>query len=204
MKNHANQQAQSLLSRLPPGMPVAIIGSTSFWHADSQQTCILLGQALAALPEAVLLTGGVTGIGEACGRSFYQARLDLGLPPQVVHVMPEGMAAWDYGLSLYAGQDMQERRAVLARMAPVYIVIEGGPATADEVRIALENGATVIPFARSGACARDAYAQIRKPPALSEALWAVLGNDAASVEQTVAAAMDILASLRTTGTRMIV
>lgn len=196
MQSETDQTRQNLLAMLPQGMRVAIIGSTSFWHADSEQTCQVLGQALAALPEIVLLTGGVSGIGEACGRSFHLHRQQLQLPMQVFHVLPQGMAAWDYGQTLYAGKDMQERRAVLACMAPVYIVIEGGPATADEVQIALANGALVIPVARSGACARDAYAQITKPVTVPADLWVVLGSDTASVEQTVAAVMGIVAGFR--------
>lgn len=194
--NEQTEQSQQilrkLLAELPPGPRVAIIGSTSFWHADSEQTCQLLGQALADIPGLLLLTGGVSGIGEASGRSFYQRRQQLQVPQQVFHILPQGMAAWDYGQTLYAGKDMQERRAVLARLAPIYIVVEGGPATADEVQIALNNGALVIPVARSGACARDAYAQIAKPAFVNADLWAVLGNEAASIEQTVAAVMVIV------------
>lgn len=196
MQSETDQTLQNLLSKLPQGMRIAIIGSTSFWHADSEQTCQVLGQALAALPGIVLLTGGVSGIGEACGRSFYRHRQQLQLPAQMFHVLPQGMVAWDYGQTLHAGKEMQERRAVLARMAPVYIVIEGGPATADEVQIALANGALVIPVARSGACARDAYSQISKPVTVPADLWAVLGSDTASVEQTVAAVTEIVASLQ--------
>ncbi|MFZ6731853.1 hypothetical protein ACO0LG_08020 [Undibacterium sp. Ji42W] len=187
------ETAQNLLTLMPPGPRIAVIGSTAFWHADSELTCQLLGQALASVPGRVLLTGGVSGVGEACGRSFYQRRQQLQVPPQVFHILPQGMAVWDYGQTLHAGKDMQERRAILACMAPVYIVIEGGPATADEVQIALKNGALVIPIARSGACARDAYAQISKPAIVPADLWAVLGNDEANVEQTVAAVMAIVA-----------
>ncbi|MFZ6709406.1 hypothetical protein [Undibacterium sp. TC9W] len=193
MQTETDQNLQILLHILPPGPRIAIIGSTAFWHPDSEQTCQLLGQALASIPGLVLLTGGVSGIGEACGRSFFQRRQQLQMPPQVFHILPQGMAAWDYGQTLRAGKDMQERRAVLARMAPVYIVIEGGLATADEVQIALSNGALVIPVARSGACARDAYGQISKPAIVTADLWAELGNDAANVEQTVAAVMGMVA-----------
>ncbi len=196
MQSATDQMLHNLLISLPQGTRVAIIGSTSFWHADSEQTCQLLGQALASVPGLVLLTGGVSGIGEACGRSFYQHRQQLQLPAQVFHILPQGMAAWDYGQTLYAGKDMQERRAVLARMAPVYIVIEGGPATADEVQIALANSATVIPVARSGGCAREAYFQVSKPAFVSADLWTVLGNDAASVAQTVVAVMGIVAGFQ--------
>ncbi|MFZ6642434.1 hypothetical protein ACO0LL_22105 [Undibacterium sp. TC4M20W] len=193
MQTETDQNLQTLLHTLPIGPRIAIIGSTAFWHTDSEQTCQLLGQALASVPGLVLLTGGVSGIGEACGRSFYQRRLQLQMQPQVFHILPQGMPAWDYGQTLHAGKDMQERRAVLARMAPVYIVIEGGPATADEVQIALSNGALVIPIARSGACARDAYVQISKPAIVLADLWAMLGDDAANVEQTVAAVMGMVA-----------
>src|SRR5262245_25404928 len=82
--------ADKLGTGLPRGARVVIIGSTSFWHADSEATCGQVGRLLAAVPDLLLLTGGVEGIGEATGRGFFQARVQAGAVPRVYHVLPHG------------------------------------------------------------------------------------------------------------------
>ena len=72
------QDARRLDALLPHGRRVGVLGSTDFWHGDSERTCTEIGRLLAGIPGLVLLTGGVEGIGEAIGRSFFQARLKLG------------------------------------------------------------------------------------------------------------------------------
>src|SRR4051794_297086 len=121
-----DQEARRLEVVLPPGPRIAVLGSTDFWHADSERTCSQIGRLLAGIPELVLLTGGVEGIGEAVGRSFYQARRDSGQVPRVYHVLPEGEEAWDYGETVFAGSDMTERREVLGRLSGVFLMMEGG------------------------------------------------------------------------------
>jgi hypothetical protein len=90
ISNRFDQEARRLEAFLPKGPRVVVLGSTDFWHADSEQTCSLIGRLMADVPGLVLLTGGVEGIGEAVGRSFYQARRDTGQEPLVYHVLPEG------------------------------------------------------------------------------------------------------------------
>ena len=48
------------------------------------------------------------------------------------------------------GTTMIDRREVLARVAPVYICVEGGPGTEYEARVALAQGAILIPVGRFG------------------------------------------------------
>jgi hypothetical protein len=167
--------ADQLDMGLPPGPRAVIIGSTSFWHADSEATCGQVGRLLAALPDLVLLTGGVEGIGEATGRSFFQARLQAGAEPRVYHVLPHGERAWDYGVTLFAGSDMAERREILARLAGVYLAIEGGPGTVHEAAVASARGAAVIPVGRSGGHAAVQYGQGLRPAAVDRRTWAVVG-----------------------------
>ena len=112
---------------LPPGPRLAVLGSTDFWHADSERTCTEIGRLLAGIPGLVLLTGGVEGIGEAVGASFFQTRRDAGQEPLVFHVLPEGEPSWDYGETLIAGADMTERREILGRLSGVFVMVEGGP-----------------------------------------------------------------------------
>src|SRR3954469_12392406 len=145
-----DEEARRLEAVLPHGPRVAVLGSTDFWHADSEPTCSRIGRLLAGIPGLVLLTGGVEGIGEAVGRSFYQARLHAGQEPRVYHMLPEGEPAWDYGETLFAGSDMTERREILGRLSKLFVMVEGGPRAGHEANVATAHGAVIIPVGRSG------------------------------------------------------
>src|SRR5437764_14838752 len=93
IRGRYEHDARRLDALLPPGPRVAVLGSTDFWHADSERTCTEIGRLLAGIPGLVLLTGGVEGIGEAVGRSFFQARRSAGQDPHVCHGLPEGEPA---------------------------------------------------------------------------------------------------------------
>jgi hypothetical protein len=181
------QAAERLAALLPEGPRIAVLGSTDFWHAQSERTCTEIGRLLAALPGLVLLTGGVEGIGEAVGRSFHQVRRAAGQEPRVYHVLPEGEPPWDYGLTLFAGSDMSERREVLGRLARLYLLVEGGPRAGHEVEVATAQGATVLPVGRSGGHAAGLYERMECPAAIDSDMWAVLGSTASTPEQTARA-----------------
>lgn len=183
-----DQEASKVGKLLPAGPRLVVIGSTSFWHAESEATCDRLGQLLAALPGLVLITGGVEGVGEAVGRSFFQTRRAAGLEPSVFHVLPAGSEAWDYGATYFAGADMSERREILARLARVYLAVEGGPGTAHEAAVAHARGAVVVPVGRLGGHAAALHAQAQRPAAIEEQTWAVLGSLAAGPEAAAGAA----------------
>src|SRR6516165_7394962 len=184
-----DQEARQIEALLPPGPRIAVLGSTDFWHADSERTCTQIGRLLASIPGLVLLTGGVEGIGEAVGRSFFQARRDAGQEPLVYHVLPEGGEAWDYGETLFAGSDMTERREVLARLAKVYVMVEGGPRSEHEADVASAHGAVVIPVGRSGGYAGALYGRMNRPSTIDAGTWAVLGSSASTPEQTARAVL---------------
>ena len=68
-----DREARRLGALFPAGPRLVVIGSTDFWHRDSERTCTHVGRLLTDIPDLVLITGGVEGIGEATGRSFFQA-----------------------------------------------------------------------------------------------------------------------------------
>ena len=186
------QLAQQLAALLPTGPRLAVLGSTDFWHADSQHTCTEVGRLLTAIPGLILLTGGVEGIGEAIGRSFSQACRERGIEPRIYHVLPEGEEPWDYGQTLFAGADMTERREVLGRLARLYLLVEGGPRAQHEVEVAWNQGATVLPVGRSGGYAAALFAQMNRPNPLDAETWEVLGSSASSAEQTARAVVQVV------------
>lgn len=183
-----DHEASRVEKHLPAGPRLVVIGSTSFWHAESEATCDRLGQLLAALPGLVLITGGVEGVGEAVGRRFFQTRRAAGLEPSVFHVLPEGSEVWDYGTTYFAGADMSERREILGRLARVYLAVEGGPGTAHEAKVARARGAVVVPVGHLGGHAAALYAQSQRPAVIEEHTWAVLGSLTAGPEATAVAA----------------
>lgn len=176
--------ARRLDALLPHGPRVAVLGSTDFWHADSERTCAEIGRLLAGVPDLTLLTGGVEGIGEAVGRSFFQARLRAGQEPRVYHVLPEGEPAWDYGETLFAGSDMTERREILGRLSALFVMVEGGPRAGHEAEVAAAHGAVVIPVGRSGGYSATLYGRVSRPPAIDADTWAALGGSEATAEET--------------------
>jgi hypothetical protein len=175
--------ARRLDALLPRGPRVAVLGSTDFWHADSERTCAEVGRLLASVPGLTLLTGGVEGIGEAVGRNFFQARRDAGQEPRVYHVLPEGEPAWDYGETLFAGADMTERREVLGRLPALFVMVEGGPRAGHEAEVASAHGAVVIPVGRSGGYAATLYGGVGRPPTIDAGTWAILGASDATAEE---------------------
>jgi hypothetical protein len=185
-----DQEARRLGALLPFGPRVAVLGSTEFWHPDSERTCTAIGRWLAGIPGLVLLTGGVEGIGEAVGRSFFQARRDSGQEPRVYHILPRGEPAWDYGETLFAGSDMTERREVLGRLSALFVLVEGGPRAGHEADVATAHGAVVIPVGRSGGFAAALYGRMSRPPAIEAGTWDVLGATESTPEQTARAVLD--------------
>ena len=177
-----DRESAAVVAKLAAGPRVAIIGSTSFWHLESKATCEAIGRLLAALDGLILLTGGVEGAGETVGRSFYNLRSGSDSPRGVYHLLPHGHRSWDYGETLFAGADMEERREVLGRVAECYVVIEGGPGTAHEASVALGRSLCVIPEGRSGGFAQKLYPQVSRPYFASDFAWRQFGQAAASPE----------------------
>ncbi len=169
------QIATELLAQITNAPKLAVIGSTSFWGDSSEAICQAAGQYLAKIDNLVMLTGGVSGIPEAVSRSFSTNR--------VFHIQPQGSKLWDYGHNLYGGVDYRERREILARMASVYLLIEGGPGSQHEAQRALQMGAVVIPVGRSGGFAEKLYAQINCPDYIPVELWEKLGRREENPEQ---------------------
>lgn len=187
-------EAKLVASRLPAGPRLAIIGSTSFWHPESEATCGILGGVLADFDRLLLLTGGVEGVGATVGRSFHAAvtgKLDR---QRVFHLLPRCYQPVDYGETLFAGDDLAERREVLGRLADLYVIIEGGPGTVHEASVALTRSALLIPVGRSGGHAADLHKLIARPSFASERIWRILASAEASPAQVADAVAETVRS----------
>jgi hypothetical protein len=183
----------SAVSRaLPHGDRIAVIGSTSFWSKLGRPVADLLGHSLGAMPDVVLLTGGMEGVAETVSRSFWLTRERIGLPSNLVHLVPHGMSPDFPGVAQRAGRDLEQRREVLAGVAHKYIVIEGGPGTQHEAFVAQQHGALVIPIGATGGVAAKLH-DAATPSHLTETSeWKTLNNRSATAQDLVFAAVALL------------
>lgn len=172
-----DQVAESCRAQIVPGPRVAVLGSTSFYGPLSESLCRLLAADLADMPELVLLTGGVSGVGQTFGHAFYEARRSQQRPPNVYHLLPAEMAPVEYGITLAAGDSLSDRREVLGRVANLYIIIEGGPGTVHESATALDHRLPVVPIAATGGHALELYATTDRPPEVDPEDWSALAMD---------------------------
>lgn len=178
-----DMQAAAILADLPAGPRVAAIGSGTFRGRDSGEICDAVGFQLAHIAGLVMITGGLSGVGEAVGRSFCRTRKTLQLATHTYQVLPHGCGTWDYGVTVYGGETMEDRREILGRLAGLYVSIEGGPGTEHEARVAETQGATIIPIARTGGFSETIYRRIACPQIGIENQWELLDDNEASIEE---------------------
>ena len=176
---------------------IGLFGSVDFYNADSEALCVAIGAGLAlALPDkAVILTGANAIVQEKISRSFHDTRGSS--TTRVYHLAPDGFTGcdWGFGEVLMAGQNMAERRELLAGTSAVGISVEGGPGTADEMSLLLSSSsssssaAVLLPLARTGGASSGMFGApaVARPEAVSEADWALLADSSASVDSSAAA-----------------
>ncbi|MEM8603106.1 MAG: hypothetical protein AAGF24_04650 [Cyanobacteria bacterium P01_H01_bin.121] len=141
---------------------LGILGSMSFANPFTETICNQLGRYLADYSDLIVLTGGVAGIPEAVSRSLWQQRQTVITGgTSVYHIQPKGFEPWDYGTNLTAGSTMEARRKILATLAPVYLLLEGGHGAQQEATWALQQGALLIPVGCTGGAAQFFFEQMQ-------------------------------------------
>lgn len=169
-----------------------MIGGSSFWHNESNETCSLIGISLARIDEVVLVTGGIAGVGEVVGNAFFKERMALAKLCNLFHVLPVGSSPSQHGKTIYAGTTMKERREILGHVSDIYIAVEGGEGTAHEASVALSRGAMVVPVGRSGGFAQELYLHGR-PSWCSQMEWQILGAIESTPQEIAKAVSAIIA-----------
>ncbi len=147
---------------------IGILGSSHIHGENTLEICTEIGRKLAEIGDIALLTGGMPGTAPAISRSFRYQKEKTGDTAKIYHILPHGFNHKDYGKTLNAGQDMLERREVLANLSDVYIVVEGGPGTQNEAEIAMKRQANLIPLAITGGYAKNLYEKLIKEKQISE------------------------------------
>jgi len=185
-------EARNVCASFPPGPRLVVVGSTSFWGADSRALCEVVAAAVAEIAELVALTGGMDGVGLTFGRAFADARRVAGRPENLFHLLPRGFGPCDSGITVGAGNNYHERREVLGRVGHAYLVIEGGPGTAHEAAVASGRGVPVIPLARTGGHAGELYPRVSCPLGVQAADWTVLADVGTPPREVVAAVVRVV------------
>ncbi len=194
MLDRLDEEATSLGKIILPGPRLAVLGSTSFWGADSRELCEAMSSNLATLAPIIAITGGMDGVGLTFGRSFAAARLAAGLPENLFHLLPRGLGPCDTGVTLDAGFDFDDRREIIGRIANVCLVIEGGPGTEHEATVASSRDIRIIPLGRSGGHAGELYSRLPCPFWALEADWLLIGNASAKIEDVTIAVRRLVQS----------
>jgi hypothetical protein len=191
MDDSWQELADTIAEQFPAGPRVAVLGSASLHHPDTESTCEEVGRLLADIPGIILLTGGVGGVGATVGKSYYRQRRSTGKPDRVFHILPEGSRPPNYGRTFIAGDDMHDRREVLARLSYVYLVLEGGPGTAHETSVAGARDVILIPVGRSGGHAADLYESITCPACVAADDWRELGHELSEPRKVAKSLADV-------------
>jgi hypothetical protein len=96
--------AASVVAEMPTGPRLAVLGSTSFWAADSESLCRTIAGRLAQRKDLILITGGMTGVGEAFAQAAVECRDALGLAEHVYQVLPLGHSSMQAGYHVARGR----------------------------------------------------------------------------------------------------
>lgn len=139
---------------------------------------------------AVFVTSGLSGGQEVFAKNCGEDT------SQLWNVCPDTTTSgYGVGTDLEAGKDKAENSDIFANIGDIYLTIEGGPRVANEISIAHERGAIILPLIRTGGASSGMF---EFPPQALEKLevatanqWALLGNKEASVEDFVEAVIDI-------------
>lgn len=157
--------------QLPKGPRVCILGGRKFQERSSELLVKELAKEFAAKlkDRAVVLTGGLEGIQETFATS-------LGLPSQVVNMVPEGESAqFSVGKEVRAGANLGERIQIYGQIGDIYLTIEGGPGVSKEARAASDRDAVVLPMAWTGGASGGMFdfpaKALSKPDYFSEEEW---------------------------------
>lgn len=134
-------------------MKIAFLGSESIYSEITFAVIERLGKTLSL--DNDFLTGG-TG-----GSPYELSKLVNG--DNLTHILPVSKKDSDYhhnlkiGNVIFMGKNMEERREYLINTCDIAIMLEGGPGTADEATIAINQGKLVYCFPITGGASNGMF-----------------------------------------------
>jgi len=175
------------------GAKICILGSVKFNNSTSEDLVKALARCLnEAVPnkKALFLTGGMPGVQDTFAKHCGDAS-------RVWNLVPLDTASVSgVGRDVHIGANHEDKKLVFGAVGDIYITVEGGPGVSQEANDAAARGAYVLPLRRSGGASKGMFGfpktALQKPHYISEEQWELLGNDAVPVEDSAAAASQII------------
>eukprot|EP00933_Yihiella_yeosuensis_P035870 TRINITY_DN29508_c3_g1_i1.p1 TRINITY_DN29508_c3_g1~~TRINITY_DN29508_c3_g1_i1.p1 ORF type:complete len:463 (+),score=112.64 TRINITY_DN29508_c3_g1_i1:3-1391(+) len=186
----------SLQAALGDAPTVRILGSSTFQGEESEELTKLIAEQFAKVlsPKTVFITSGRTGVEQGFVHHLQESTKELGSNLRVLNLICQGETS-----SIKLGKAMQvgsataaERRQILSQIADVYVTIEGGPGTSEEIRLANARGAAVVALQRSGGASAGLFGVpqdvLEQPVGANPDAWRLLADDAAELKASAEAA----------------
>ncbi|BFZ01270.1 hypothetical protein BsWGS_04309 [Bradybaena similaris] len=196
---------------------VYVSGATKFSDTRSEAVCRSIGTHLAQLGNVAVVTGGCYGTSEHVGRTFHEECKKRSMKSKVWHILPEQdsqdmserynqssdgtFALKDFGQTLFCGNSVWEKEAIVGRCFQICLLIEGGPDASHEVEEFVWNDHIIIPVycAYETDTIREECRATGKmfplPPGVSEWDWKCLSDRTTSVEEVGTAIRNIISDL---------
>lgn len=189
------EAALELRKRMGPGLVVCVLGSTTLLGGKCEQIVRGMAEELSNVYGGTIhfVTSGLTGVQQVFAES-------CGSKSKLWNLVPKGQrSAFEVGETLEAGTSADERRETSAYLSDMYIVFEGGPEEALEVRTAHARGARIVPIIRTGGASAGGFgfplSALERPAGITEETWAHLANKEATIAETVNAACVVVKRL---------
>jgi uncharacterized protein (TIGR00725 family) len=143
---------------------VAVLGGRKIASSKVKEFSETLGEALVSRG-FLLVTGGVSGVGELASRVAANWLTDQGRNPEdfVISLLPIGVPRFHpYGRVIHRGRDWAERRGELALFGDYFVAVSGGEGTVDEIKRVIALGKPLIPVGKSGGAALSFWRRLIK------------------------------------------
>lgn len=199
----ADEEVQQAVERLRSSVLgedvcICVLGSTKFMCPQSEELVKVLATELANGPLAgsvTFVTGGMAGVQKTFAENF-------GDGFRLWNLLPIGQkSGFKIGSDVHAGSNLDQRKLIISQLGHIYITVEGGPGVGHEARLAVENGAYIVPLMRTGGASAGACdfpaSALEKPDHVNQVHWDFLANKEASVQESASAAAAIVALLAT-------
>ena len=129
---------------------VGVLGGRRIEVPEVEEFSLVLGRVIVSRG-FILVTGGVSGVGELASRGAAEwlRKQGMSIDDFIISLLPFGIPPiHPYGRVIHRGRDWRERRRELARFADYFIAVSGGEGTLDEMEQVIRLGKPLLPIGR--------------------------------------------------------
>eukprot|EP00443_Scrippsiella_acuminata_P048479 CAMPEP_0115207362 /NCGR_PEP_ID=MMETSP0270-20121206/20678_1 /TAXON_ID=71861 /ORGANISM="Scrippsiella trochoidea, Strain CCMP3099" /LENGTH=1437 /DNA_ID=CAMNT_0002620955 /DNA_START=36 /DNA_END=4349 /DNA_ORIENTATION=+ len=119
---------------------------------------------------------------------------------RVWNLVPVGKSSgYGNGRDIHAGTNSEDAKTIFGLLGDIYVTVEGGPEVSQEVCVAFERGAKVVPLMRTGGASAGKFGfpteALQEPCFSTREQWSLLKTDSEPEEKSAVAAVAILEKL---------